>query len=343
MPVPWLLGPMLAVLIGSKLSRIPLYWPAALRHTGLVLVSYSIGLSFTREAMLQIMKQLPSMLVVTLLTLGLCVVTALIVSRLSGIDYPTIATGSVPGGLSQMITLAEEMKDIDVTTVAFFQVTRLILIVFCIPLLIFSPWFGGFVSAPGTGGLDEAAASWGALWPDLLLYAAACIAGVLVAVKLKLPTAYMLGPILAIAALTMIGFPGPTLPSGLLSLSQFMIGGYVGLLLKPGQLNHRFKLIAFAICSGVVLIAGSWIFSIGLTLVHPVSETTSFLSVAPGGMDQMSIIAHEVRADLSMVSGYQLFRLFFIYFAVPPLLKLGFRYYRLLKVRVQPARHVHKR
>ncbi|NRG45353.1 AbrB family transcriptional regulator, partial [Bacillus sp. CRN 9] len=52
---------------------------------------------------------------------------------------------------------------------------------------------------------------------------------------------------------------------------------------------------------------------------------TSFLSLSPGGMDQMAIIAHEVGADLSVITGYQLFRLFFIFFAVPPLLKWVFK------------------
>ncbi|MBS8264225.1 hypothetical protein DYI25_07225 [Mesobacillus boroniphilus] len=39
----------------------------------------------------------------------------------------------------------------------------------------------------------------------------------------------------------------------------------------------------------------------------------------------MGIIANEVRADISIVSGFQLFRLFFIYFIVPPVLRLYFK------------------
>lgn len=52
------------------------------------------------------------------------------------------------------------------------------------------------------------------------------------------------------------------------------------------------------------------------------SAITSFLSLAPGGADQMGIIGHELEADVSMITGYQLFRILFIFFAVPPLLKL---------------------
>ena len=63
-----------------------------------------------------------------------------------------------------------------------------------------------------------------------------------------------------------------------------------------------------------------------MILIHlnHVTPSTSLLSLAPGGMDQVGILAHEIQADLSMVTGYQLFRLFFIYFVVPPVLRYLF-------------------
>jgi len=39
-------------------------------------------------------------------------------------------------------------------------------------------------------------------------------------------------------------------------------------------------------------------------------------------MDQMSIMAHEVNADLSVVFGYQFFRILFIFFIVSSVLKM---------------------
>jgi membrane AbrB-like protein len=66
---------------------------------------------------------------------------------------------------------------------------------------------------------------------------------------------------------------------------------------------------------------------LGLLLIYfyHITPSTSLLSLAPGGMDQMALLAHEVHADLSMVTGFQLFRLFFIYFVVPPMLRLFFK------------------
>ncbi|GHH96899.1 hypothetical protein AM1BK_04420 [Neobacillus kokaensis] len=156
------------------------------------------------------------------------------------------------------------------------------------------------------------------------MLAVICILSALLAKKLKFPTPHLLGPILATAICNITGLHGPALSAPLLDLSQFMIGGYIGLLLKPEKLNHKARVISLALISGIVMILGSWGLSLLLVYYYHISAATSFLGVAPGGMDQMAILAHEVNADLSVVTGYQLFRLFFIYFAVPPLLRLLF-------------------
>ena len=136
----------------------------------------------------------------------------------------------------------------------------------------------------------------------------------------------MLGPAIGTAILQISGLQGPELPSILINGAQLMIGTYVSLLLKPDQLTRKFRTLSLAIASGLVLILGSWGFSVLLTQFQTVSASTSLLSLSPGGMDQMGIIAHEVHADLSMVTGYQLFRMFFIFFAVPPLLRIIIQY-----------------
>jgi hypothetical protein len=135
----------------------------------------------------------------------------------------------------------------------------------------------------------------------------------------------LLGPAIGTAILQIIGMQGPSLPSLLINAAQMMIGTYVGLMLKPGQLSNKVRTIALAIGSGILLIIGALGLSLLLTQLQPVTASTALLSLAPGGMDQMGIMAHEIHADLSMVAGYQLFRTFFIFFAVPPLLRMLFK------------------
>jgi len=315
---------MTAVFIGSKCSKIKFYWPASLRNTGMIIVGYSIGLSFTKTALLQIMEKLPSMLITTVLLILFCAGIAYVVAKITSVDYPTVLTGSIPGGLSQMIIFAEEMKGIDITTVTFLQVARLMMIIFFVPFLILGPFFKNTTHAAAglaANGIQPVVP----LFPLIIPFAIICVLFAFFAKKLRFPTPFMLGPILITAIVNVCGIHGPFLNTGILDLSQFMIGGYIGLLLNPEKLEHKARIISLALLSGLVMIVGSIGLSLLLVFVYHISPSTSFLSVAPGGMDQMGILASEVHADLSMVSGYQIFRLFFIYFAVPPLLRWLFK------------------
>lgn len=325
MPIPWLLGPMLGVCLFSRVVKsTPLYWPAYLRNTGLIIAGYAIGLTFTQDTLAGILKQLPSMVLLTLLLLLLCLVIAFFLSKLTGISYATALTGSIPGGLTQMVVLAEETKGIDITTVTFLQVSRLMMIVISVPLLIFSPLFGGVHSEELSVLIPSTTASWGELFPAIIPYVIVCTGCALLGKKVHFPTTFLLAPLIAAALLHLSGLHGPVLPSALMSAAQLMIGCYVGLLLKPENLPNKNRLVTLSIASGVILVMGSCGLSYLLTQLHPVSAATSLLSLAPGGMDQMGIIAHEINADVSIVTGYQLFRTFFIFFAVPPLLRLIF-------------------
>lgn len=70
---------------------------------------------------------------------------------------------------------------------------------------------------------------------------------------------------------------------------------------------------------------GIVIFSMGigylLTLWHPMSFATAFLGAAPGGMTEMGLTGAAVHADLSIIVAYQMFRILFVLFIVPYMVK----------------------
>lgn len=324
LPVPWLLGSMGAVLIASRLG-LKLYWSKYMRDLGTVIVGYSIGLSFTKEALTLIFVQLPSIFLATIIIIGFCIGLAFIISKMTSLDYPSVLIGSIPGGLSQMLLLGEEIKGINLSIVTFLQVSRLILIVVFVPLFVFSPFVAHepssssmAVHSPTIGLVD--------LFPTILVFIPIVILSIFLAKKLKFPTPFLVGPIFITAIVGLMGYVGPTLPSSVLDVSQLMIGAYVGLLIQFEEIENKMKMFGVAICSGVMLLLGSgglsWLFA----HMKNMSIATSVLSLAPGGMDQMGIMAAEIHADLSMVAGYQLFRLFFIFFVVPPILRIFIQY-----------------
>jgi uncharacterized protein len=321
-PVPWLLGPIAATMIASRFKQVQLRWSPLIRNIGLMIIGYTFGLALTKEALIEIGNKLPSMLVLTVLLVLFCAGIAYLVSKLTGVNYPTILTGSIPGGLSQMIIFAEEVKGIDVTTVSFLQVSRLLMIVFTVPFIML---LGPFASTADLNAMITGSELSGQLFPNGLIYIGICLLMAFIGQKIHAPTPYLLGPIVGTAILNLTIFQAPYLPSSILDASQLMVGGYIGLLLKPEQLKSKTKMISLALISGLFMILGSMALSLILIRLYGVSISTSFLSLAPGGMDQMGILAHEANADISMVTGFQIFRLLFIFFVVPPLLKWVFQ------------------
>lgn len=323
-PIPWLLGSMIAVLIASSLG-LKLYWPSAIRDIAIVIVGYSIGLSFTKDAIMFILSQLPTIFLSTIVVISFCVGLAFVISKLTQLDFPSVLIGSIPGGLSQMLLLGEEIKSINLSIVTFLQVSRLILIIIFVPLFVFSPFVATETPRTVTF-IHSPMFRWGDLFPNILLFIPVVILSIFIARKIKLPTPFLVGPIFATAIIGLFGYIGPTLPSTLLDASQLMIGAYIGLLFDLEQIEYKFKMMTTAVASGALLLFGSWGLSLLLSYVKDISFSTSALSLAPGGMDQMGIIAAEIHADLSIVAGYQLFRLFFIFFVVPPLLRWFIHY-----------------
>ncbi|MFD1953877.1 AbrB family transcriptional regulator [Paenibacillus thailandensis] len=331
-PVPWLLGPMIATLIGSSAWKGSYVWPTPIRNASMITIGYTMGLAMTGEALREIGRQLPYMLIMTALLLLYCACIAYAVSKLSKSDFKTALMSSIPGGLSQVLILAEETKGVNITVVTVTQVMRVMMIVVCMPLIVYSPLLGyaettGYETAVAetSAAATAEAASWGGLFPNVLLFASVCTVFALAGQKIKLPTAFLLGPIIGSSIMQFLGIRGPVLPDAIMNGAQLSIGVYVGLMLKPAQLPNKLRTLTLAAASGMVLIAGAVGFSLLLSRLEPVSFATGLLSLAPGGMDQMGAIAHAIDADLSMVTGYQLFRIFFILFVVPPLWRVLFK------------------
>lgn len=322
-PVPWLLGPMVVMAVGTNVLQFEFVWPREIRNGGMIIVGYTIGLSMTAAALHEMAFQLPFMLLMTLLLMLLCAGIAYIVSKFSDSDYRSALLGSIPGGLTQVLTLAEETEGINLAVVTVTQVVRLMMIIIFIPLLVMLPIFA---QNPGDGATASLTIDLGteAMFPNIIIFAIASILLAIGGAKINFPTAYLLGPIIGTAILQIIGLTGPQLPASVINAAQLMIGTHVGMMLRTNQIARKTRTISLAVGSGLMLLIGSIILSMLLTGVQSISKATGLLSLAPGGMDQMGIIAHEIGADLSIVSGYQLFRSFFIYFAVPPLLKLIF-------------------
>ncbi|USK92574.1 AbrB family transcriptional regulator [Rossellomorea marisflavi] len=320
-PLSWMLGAMVSMFIVKKWGRFDLKWPPLLRNLALVIVGYSIGHSFSKRTVVEIFTQLPTMLLMTIFIIVFSMGLAFIITKTTGINLASTITGSVPGGLSQMVVLGEEMKNVNLTVVTILQVVRVLSVVCIVPFLVFSPLLGG--EAANTSGVpptDPASFRW-----ELLLFFAVAVITGLLAKKIRFPTPFLLGPILVIGGCMIGGAGVPDMPGVFIILAQLSLGIYFSFMLDISPSRQLTAFILWSVVTSIGLLA----FSIGLSFLlsswHHISFMTAFISLSPGGMAEMALLGHAVGADLSIITGYHLFRILFILFLMPPVLKAIFK------------------
>jgi membrane AbrB-like protein len=308
----------------SQKSKLALAWPVGFRNAGLIVLGYMLGISFTREAGWQILTQLPSMFLATVFIIFCGLILGVLIARQTGISLPTSLVGSIPGGLTQMVVLAEEIENIDITTVTFIQTIRLLTVVFTVPFLSlhFLAESPAILTGAGAAGPDAVAAL-GLAPENILAYGIAVLLSTAISVRLGFPTPYLIGPLIGAAALVLWGWPAPTVPPFLITFAQVAVGAYMGLSMNLVSLQNWRKLLPYSLGFGLGIVFLALGIGYCLTLWHPLNLLTAFLATAPGGMTEMGVTAVAAGADLSVVAAYQLFRVLFILFVVPILLKWG--------------------
>lgn len=327
-PVPFLLGPMIAVLLLSHTTRWTFYWPKSLKSYSLMVIGYALGAAFTADILKNMYTHLPMMAIVTIITFSISFLFAWMLTKFAKVDFPTSLLSSVPGGLTQMLVLAEDLKGINVTIVAFFHTIRVILIVILIPFIVHIP------ALQGTNNyIPEVTVGYATTiptWVLIVVYTLACYGAFRLFKRWRFPAPTMLGPIAVTILLTVfVGLPPVDLPNWVMALCQFIVGTFLGLTLHPEHLTHKKALVPLGMFSALALIGVAFVMSVFfMPAVEQTSIITGFLSLAPGGIDQMGIVGHEMHADTTMITMYQVFRMLCVYFFVPPLMTWLVKKYR---------------
>lgn len=312
-PLPWTLGPIVAVSLYSWKTGQRIYWPLKIRDTALILLGYAMGRPFTIETGHKIIDQLPMMLCATLITVFAGVVIGYITHKKTNISLTTCLLGCVPGGLSQMVVLAGEMDGTDQTAVTIMQTIRMLSVVFVIPFLTMHVLHDGNLS------MAEAAANMpAASLTTIFVFSCVAIGGAVLGRIVHLPTAYLLGPILSTGFYILLtGAEAPIVPISYISIAQICVGSYIGSSINLAKIKQYHGLLS-CLFSGVgVVLLISLLMGYIVAELTGVAFVTAFLSTAPGGLTEMGITALLVGADISTMTAYQLVRLLFIMLAFP--------------------------
>lgn len=312
--LPWLLGPMFVLLLLNQFTKISLYWPKILRTAGLVLLGVQIGSSFTKDAVVLMWFDLPYMIFMTFTIVGLSLILGLLFKRMANESLATSLLGSIPGGLSQMVVIAEEVESANVTVVTMMQTFRIFMVVSIVPFL-----------AVFLAGRDADALTQETFVFALLPFLSAIAVGLFVfwlMKKVRFPAAEVLAPILTMALVqTVTGHHLIEMPYWLVALAQVFIGANLGLQMEQVREKMNLRMGMAIVVNNVLLIGFSVLIAYLLAIWLPdYIFLDFFLSAAPGGMAEMAITALAAGGDVALITSFHLFRLFFILLLASPII-----------------------
>ncbi len=319
-PLPWMLGAVTFTMAWRFGFKKEVHLHDHLRSGTLIILGYTVGASFTRDTGALLARHLPYMLLSTLLLVGVTFLFAFFMRKWLGEGKSTSLISSMPGGLSQMVILAQETKGANVSVVVLSHSVRVIAIIYAVPFLVVHFLGAKVIAGPGVPISHQTGP-----WYVSLVFALACLAGFWAAGRLRFPTPQLLGPLLAVILLIYCGLTPPELPAIAVVIAQLLMGISLTSSMKQGGLSSWKKLIPFTAAVSLALIVLCMGIAYLLNLMTSLDYITAFLSVAAGGLAEMALTGAMVGSDLPVITAYQLFRILFILIVISPLLRRSIR------------------
>jgi membrane AbrB-like protein len=316
LPLPFLFGPLFASLLAALLKR-PLKGLGPVSKAARTILGVAIGASITPEVVAQLPQMAASVAFLPLYIGVIGLVGMPFFHRFSGFDRATAWYAAMPGGLQDMVIFGAEAGG-DVRALSLIHATRVLIIVTVAPIVL-TMGFGADLDRPiGAPASSLSLAEMG-------LMAGAALLGWKGGERIGLFGATILGPMILTAALSLAGLIHSRPPAEAIVAAQFMIGigigvGYVGVTLHElrrdvlaGVLFVIILAVLAVVMTGIVL----W-----LGLAPPIE---GFLSFAPGGQAEMTVLSIVAGADLGFVVVHHLTRVFLVITCAPLAAKLFVR------------------
>jgi membrane AbrB-like protein len=321
-PLPWMIGPLLATAVAC-MGGARLVCPVQGREAGQWVIGTALGLYFT-PAVLHILSSYIGFIaagVVFALLLG--VACGLLLHKVTGADRKTAFFSMAVGGASEMAVQGEQ-HGAQIERVAAAHSVRIMLVVIVVPFAM-KFW--------GMHGLDPfVPATRQVHVPGLLalIFLSASLGYALR--RMKLPNAWVLGPLIMTIGLTASEIQLSALPQWIINGGQLLIGVSLGTRFTPAFLRAAPRyLCGVAFCSLVAILLAAG-FGLGLACVSGIHPATAILATSPGGIAEMALTAKTLELGVPIVTAFHVTRMAVLVLTIGPL-------FSFLKARGWTAEH----
>ena len=297
-PVPWMIGPMVAVAT-FNLMGVRMHSPPYARQMGQVILGSAVSLYFTPTVVKELGANLPAIVAATVAVFLVGALGALTLSRASGVEGKSTFFASIPGGAMAMAVLAERYGA-QVAPVAVAHSLRVSIVVILVP---FAVTYGGIPL--------EAAAYRPQVPLDYSILASWLAFGFLVgevSERLGLQNGYLLAPIFFGAALTLSGVQLSAVPRWLTEFAQLMFGLVLGARYERAFFARYRLFIRFALLNSFFILIASVVSAAVLAWAFDLPIATMIIATSPGGLAEMTILAQALQISVPLVVAFHLFR-----------------------------------
>jgi len=314
-PLPWLLGSIVAIAIASRFPKIPLRTPKMFSAPARAVLGITIGSAFNPTILHYLGEFVSSILLILPFVLIITFCGMIYYWKWLKFDKMTAYFSSMPGGLLEMVTLAEA-TGANVYKVTMTQSVRLLCIVFTLPFIIQAL---SHVSLDGRVSITQPFLQSDP--HDMFILTVCALVGWWGALKLKIPGGTMLGPMILGAVVYGSGIVHARPPNEIIKIIQLILGTTVGFVFVGVTCKEITKIFMQTLGYFVILAMISAVF------VFIVSKMTDFplisilLAFSPGGQSEMNLIAIIIAANLPYVALHHIVRMFLVMSVAPVFVK----------------------
>ncbi len=306
-----MLGPLL-VTAALRVQGFDLAAPPGARQAGQWIIGTALGLYFTPQVMREVGALWHLLVAGAVFAIFVGYASGLALSRLAGIDRTTALFASVPGGAAEMSVLGEPFGA-RVDLVAAAQSLRILLVVVTIPSVY---------AILGVHGLDPYAPGTTEFSPrGFALLMAATLAASAVASRLRVPNAFVLGSLAASVPLTAMEVNLSSLPSGVSSVGQLMLGCALGARFGPSFVHGAGRFVAAVVASNALAIGLTVALAFALASASGAPAATLVLGLAAGGIAEMCVTAKVLQLGVPLVTGFHVTRVIVLLLGTAPLFR----------------------
>ena len=311
-PLPWLLGSILITSVVIRFEKIPTLKPNTFfTIPARVVIGVTIGSAFTPAILQDLHLYAYSLLFIIPYVALTAFLGVIYYWKFQGFDKKTAYFASMPGGVIEMVILSEEMKA-DVSKVTLIQASRLLFIVISLPLII---QYFFQIDLRGNQIISEPLSSLS--MSELFILVVIGVLGSLLGKKLKLPAAYLMGPMILSVVAFSIGFVESKPPDELLKFVQVILGTTIGFTFKGVKIKEVIKVLISTLGHFVILVSISSIFIAIVYFTLDFSALQILLAFSPGGQAEINLIAILVAANIPYITMHHIVRLIIVFNLAP--------------------------